>query len=67
MDEEHERREKDEDRINGYDQIYKFSNLPGPELELEIIDAGYSLLYNYESFSAQDRAWNIVNRNNRVC
>ena len=40
VDEEHERREKDEDRINRYDQIYKFNDLTGPELELEVADAG---------------------------
>ena len=38
--EEHERREKAEKRIDRYNQIYKFSNLPGPELELNIADAG---------------------------
>ena len=48
-------------------QIYQFSNLPRPELELEVADAGYSSLYNYESLSTQDRAWNIVDPNNKVC
>ena len=67
VDEEHERREKDGDRIDRYNQIYKFSNLPGPELELKVAYAGYSSLYNYESFSAQDRAWNIVHPSNKVC
>ena len=67
VDKEHEHREKHEDRINQYDQIYRFSNLPRTELELEIADAGYSSLYNYESFSAQDCAWNIVHPNNKVC
>ena len=67
VDEEHKRRKKDEDRITQYYQIYQSNNLPRPELEMKITDAGYSSLYNYESFSAQDCAWNIVHTNSKVC
>ena len=37
------------------------------ELELEVTDAAHSSLNNYESLSAQGRAWNIVHPNNKVC
>ena len=67
VDEKHERLQHDENKIDLYCQIYKFCNLPGPEMKLKVADAGYSLLYHYGSFSAQDRVWNIVYPSNKVC
>ena len=33
---------------------------------MKVADAGYSSLYNYESLSAKDQAWNIIHPNNKV-
>ena len=57
VEEEHERRENDETIIDRYLQIYRVCNLPGPELELKVRNAGYATLYNYNSLSSQDRVF----------
>ena len=67
VDEEHERRENDESRTDWYFQFYKLCNLPGPELKLKVPDAGYTSLYHNNRCSAQDRAWNLIHRSDKVC
>ena len=52
----------DKTRIDQYYQIYRFCNLPRPELDLKVPDAGYSSLYHYHSCSAKDRAGNLIPR-----
>ena len=54
VEEEYERRENDETRIDLYLQILRGCNLPGPELEMKVLDAGYASLYDYNSLSAED-------------
>ena len=60
VEKEHERRESDETRIGLYLQILRASNVPGPELEMKVLDAGYASLYRYYSLSAEDQLWNHI-------
>ena len=66
VEEEHERRENDETRIDLYLQILRGCNLPGPELEMKVLDAGYASLYHYNSLSAEDHTWNLIHPRKRV-
>ena len=66
VEEEHERRENDETRIDRYHQILRDCNLTGPDLEMKVPYAGYASLYLYNRLSAQDRAWNLTHPSNKV-
>ena len=67
VDEEHERRENDETRIDLYHQILRDCNLTGPDLELKVPDAGYASLYHYNKLSTEDLKWNLIHPRNKVC